>query len=50
MPNQLLAQIAGTDGTPFEGGMFLLEVSVPDRYPFEPPKVPTPVHARALHG
>ena len=37
--DQLLAQIVGADETPFAGGIFLLEVSVPDRYPFEPPKV-----------
>jgi ubiquitin-conjugating enzyme E2 T len=37
--DQLLAQIVGVHETPFAGGIFLLEVSVPDRYPFEPPKV-----------
>lgn len=37
--DQLLAQIVGADESPFAGGMFLLEISVPDRYPFEPPKV-----------
>ncbi len=26
-------------GTPYEGGTFRLEVVVPERYPFEPPKV-----------
>ena len=37
--DQLLAQIVGAPETPFRDGIFLLEVSVPDRYPFEPPKV-----------
>ena len=42
----MLAQIVGAEETPFADGMFLLEVSVPDRYPFEPPKVRflTPIH------
>ena len=44
--DQLLAQIVGAEETPFHDGIFLLEVSVPDRYPFEPPKVRflTPIH------
>ncbi|KAG9269923.1 ubiquitin-conjugating enzyme E2 T [Astyanax mexicanus] len=33
------AQIIGGSGTPFEGGVFNLEIKVPDRYPFEPPQV-----------
>lgn len=37
--DELEASILGADGTPFEGGMFRLEVFLPDRYPFEPPKV-----------
>lgn len=37
--DQLLAQIVGAPETPFRDGIFLLEISVPDRYPFEPPKV-----------
>lgn len=35
----LLAQVHGVEGTCYEGGVFLLEVVVPDRYPFEPPKI-----------
>ena len=37
--NQLFAQISGADSTPYANGIFLLEVAIPDRYPFEPPKV-----------
>ncbi len=42
----LEAQLTGPRDTPYEGGTFLLEVIVPDRYPFEPPKIRflTPVY------
>lgn len=35
----LHAQVLGLAGTPYERGLFRLEVVVPDRYPFEPPAV-----------
>ncbi|CAN0394586.1 unnamed protein product [Ectocarpus sp. 12 AP-2014] len=35
----LQAQIQGPEDTPYERGTFLLELKIPDRYPFEPPKV-----------
>ncbi|KAI0241100.1 Ubiquitin-conjugating enzyme E2 T [Lamellibrachia satsuma] len=43
---QLEAQIVGPSGTPYEGGIFQLEVDIPERYPFEPPKIRfiTPVY------
>jgi ubiquitin-conjugating enzyme E2 D/E len=31
--------IAGPEGTPYEGGLFLLEISFPPNYPFSPPKL-----------
>jgi ubiquitin-conjugating enzyme E2 T len=36
----------GEAGTPFEGGEFRLAVDIPERYPFEPPRVrfTTPVY------
>ena len=37
--NVIEAQIKGPEGTPFEGGVWTLNLSVPERYPFEPPKV-----------
>ncbi|XP_047447359.1 ubiquitin-conjugating enzyme E2 T [Mugil cephalus] len=37
--DDLRAQIVGGTGTPYEGGLFSLEVKIPDRYPFEPPKI-----------
>ncbi|XP_068453838.1 ubiquitin-conjugating enzyme E2 T [Clinocottus analis] len=37
--DDLRAQIVGGTGTPYEGGLFCLEINVPDRYPFEPPKM-----------
>ncbi|KAF3696927.1 Ubiquitin-conjugating enzyme E2 T [Channa argus] len=37
--DDLRAQIVGGTGTPYEGGVFLLEIKVPERYPFEPPKM-----------
>lgn len=42
----LEAQIFGGEGTPYSGGVFKLEITIPDRYPFEPPKVQyvTPIY------
>ncbi|XP_061590926.1 ubiquitin-conjugating enzyme E2 T [Cololabis saira] len=37
--NDLRAQIVGGTDTPYEGGLFSLEVLIPERYPFEPPKI-----------
>ncbi|XP_033752814.1 ubiquitin-conjugating enzyme E2 T-like [Pecten maximus] len=37
--DELEAQILGGDGTPYENGIFKIEIQVPERYPFEPPKV-----------
>ncbi len=34
----LEAEVRGAEGTPYAGGTFKLEVMVPERYPFEPPK------------
>lgn len=40
------AQITGPDNSPYSGGVFSLSVEIPDRYPFEPPRVRfvTPVY------
>uniref|UniRef100_A0A8C7XPB8 Ubiquitin-conjugating enzyme E2 T n=1 Tax=Oryzias sinensis TaxID=183150 RepID=A0A8C7XPB8_9TELE len=37
--DDLRAQIVGGSGTPYEGGLFSLEIKVPERYPFEPPNI-----------
>ncbi|XP_077978958.1 ubiquitin-conjugating enzyme E2 T-like [Glandiceps talaboti] len=37
--DELEAQILGGDETPYTGGIFKLEIQVPERYPFEPPKI-----------
>ncbi|XP_068617348.1 ubiquitin-conjugating enzyme E2-22 kDa [Battus philenor] len=36
---ELKGQIAGPPETPYEGGTFLLEIKVPETYPFNPPKI-----------
>ena len=35
----LEAQIHGPEDSPFAEGVFVLEILIPERYPFEPPKV-----------
>ncbi|KAM3871724.1 ubiquitin-conjugating enzyme E2 T [Diretmus argenteus] len=37
--DDLRAQIVGGADTPYEAGLFSLEIKVPERYPFEPPKM-----------
>ncbi|XP_068275535.1 ubiquitin-conjugating enzyme E2 T [Nyctibius grandis] len=37
--DELRAQILGGADTPYEKGIFNLEIVVPERYPFEPPKI-----------
>ncbi|KAJ1983644.1 Ubiquitin-conjugating enzyme E2 T [Dimargaris verticillata] len=43
---QWTAFIKGPRDTPYEGGTFKLQVTIPDRYPFEPPQIQfkTPVY------
>ncbi|KRF93996.1 ubiquitin-conjugating enzyme E2-22 kDa [Drosophila mojavensis] len=36
---ELRGEIAGPRGTPYEGGRFVLEIKVPEGYPFSPPEV-----------
>lgn len=36
---ELRGEIAGPPDTPYEGGTFILEIKVPETYPFNPPKV-----------
>lgn len=44
--NELKASILGNEDTPFENGVFKLEISLTERYPFEPPliKFVTPIY------
>nr|ACO10324.1 Ubiquitin-conjugating enzyme E2 T [Caligus rogercresseyi] len=36
---ELEANILGGEGTPYEGGLFKLSLSIPESYPFQPPSV-----------
>jgi ubiquitin-conjugating enzyme (huntingtin interacting protein 2) len=36
---RLIGTIPGPIGTPYEGGTFQIDISLPDGYPFEPPKM-----------
>lgn len=37
--SHLKGTIEGPPDTPYEGGTFVLEINIPDTYPFNPPKV-----------
>ncbi len=35
----------GPQGTPFEGGTFEIDITIPTTYPYQPPKVSTTAQA-----
>lgn len=35
----LIGKITGPAGTPYEGGLFVIDIIIPKQYPFEPPKM-----------
>ncbi|XP_031549467.1 ubiquitin-conjugating enzyme E2 T-like [Actinia tenebrosa] len=37
--HHLEAKIIGANGTPYHGGVFKIDIQIPERYPFEPPKM-----------
>ncbi|XP_062115849.1 ubiquitin-conjugating enzyme E2 27 [Humulus lupulus] len=37
--SRLIGTIPGPVGTPYEGGIFQIDITLPDGYPFEPPKM-----------
>jgi ubiquitin-protein ligase len=38
-PRVLKGTIKGPEGTPYEGGIFQINITIPKQYPFEPPKM-----------
>ncbi|CAH2070456.1 unnamed protein product [Thlaspi arvense] len=36
---RLTGTIPGPTGTPYEGGTFQIDITIPEGYPFEPPKM-----------
>lgn len=38
-PRRAHAVLAGPEGSPYESGLFRLDITLSARYPFEPPKV-----------
>mmetsp|Transcript_7854 Transcript_7854/g.11315 ORF Transcript_7854/g.11315 Transcript_7854/m.11315 type:complete len:194 (-) Transcript_7854:1692-2273(-) len=38
-PRHLKGTIKGSEGTPYEGGLFHINIDIPKQYPFEPPKM-----------
>ena len=36
---ELRGEIGGPPDTPYEGGLFKLEIRIPETYPFNPPQV-----------
>ena len=47
----LTGSLKGPDGTPYDGGTFLVDIVIPQQYPFEPPKMKftTPVWHPNIH-
>ena len=39
---QLKGEIVGPPETPYDGGVFQLDIVIPETYPFNPPKVSIP--------
>ena len=44
---ELEASIIGPEDTPYENGVFRVDIRIPDRYPFEPPNVT--FHTKIYH-
>ena len=40
---ELRGEILGPPDTPYDGATFILDIVIPDTYPFNPPKV-SPIH------
>ena len=40
---QLKGEIVGPPETPYDGGVFQLDIVIPETYPFNPPKVCIPI-------
>ena len=36
---RLVGTLKGPEGTPYEGGVFFVDIVIPQQYPFEPPKM-----------
>ena len=36
---KLEGTLKGPEGTPYEGGIFVVDIQIPQQYPFEPPKM-----------
>ncbi len=45
----LKGTINGPSGTPYEGGVFQIDIVIPDQYPFEPPQMVSSV-SQSPHG
>ena len=47
---KLRGEIKGPPDTPFDGGRYILDITIPETYPFNPPKVNTSLNVSFVNN